>query len=1777
MKHTRERGRANGIPTEAVGATFPLSSAQYEVWLAQQVAPDVPLCIAHYVALRGPLDVDVLREATVAAAQEFGSPFLRLIEVDGGPRQVVDANTDRSIPLRDFRDESDPVAAATAWIDRDHTRPIPLMGGRLVESTVLRTADREHWWYSKIHHVALDGHGAVTMVNRIAELYTSATEHREPTTVERAHPQQLYALDAEYRVSERFAADRTYWSDRMKGVTEPTSLSDGSAPASARSVRIGGALLPDAADRLDHAGNVATATIVAAFACYLSRRTGRTDVLLTVPMSGRTTALLRRSGGMTAGAIPFPVHVDEHSTVTDLVQRVQLDLLGALRHQRFGLGDIRREVGADLSGPMVNVMLFPQRIAMGPVEGEYHIVSSGPVDDVLVNVYPRGSPSRTIVDFLANPGRYSPGELSARHREFPEFLDEFLTAEPNAPLESLHRETAEGGARRRAEAVDVEYWRRCLAGAPTSSGPTVDRRRPASLSQRVETAEGRVPSALARLLGDAHTSGSPLDVLRTALAVLLARLGDTDDVVIGIENDAPEPRLRTIPLRVTVNPLSTFAEITARIRDGREAAIEHAGVPLETLVRRLRLPRTPGRAPLFQVLVGNRRRQLDGLDMTVAITRSEQDDMQLILRYSPDLFDSATARLMVDRLLTTLKAMVDQPDSTIGDLLLLDRSEAALLTEFGHRPGNPAPTTFSSPDSTLAELFAAQVARSPDAPAVVFDEERLTYAQLADRAKALAAVLERLGVGPESVVMVAVPRSADLAVAILAVLETGGVYLPVDPDHPSGRLRQLLRDSGPVCVLTRGDVASRLPDAECPVLAVESCRESEEPRRPGRRRVRGHPDSAAYIIYTSGSTGKPKGVTVTHRNVVELLTNALHDCDFRTTDVWSCTHSAAFDFSVWELWGALLHGASVVIVDVDTVRTPDRLLELLRRERVTVLSQTPSAIEVLAAAQGDVPDLRYVVLGGERLDLEHLRNWYDAHDDNHPLLVNMYGITETTVHVTEMPLGRELMASAPASVIGQGLPGLRLTVLDRRLRPVPVGVEGELYVAGSQVARGYRGRYGLTATRFVADPRGPAGARMYRTGDVVRWRSDGHLEYLRRTDRQVQIRGHRVEPDEVEAVVRGCEGVGRCVVDVRTHPNLGSMLVGYVVPTPGSSVDLQAITEAVASRLPSYMTPDRLVALDKIPVTPNGKLDRNALPPPSFRTEQDTVPQTSVETVVAESFADCLGIPDIGLDDNFLELGGNSLAAARVLTRVNGALGSGLTVRDVLDAPTPRMLADRAVQAGGRSRPPLVHHTTPDRIPLSATQTRLWLVNRYDPESPAYNMPAAFRLRGTLDHDALRRAFADVLDRHAALRTVYPTRTSDGDPEQQILAIADAIPDLTCRPMEGSAFEEDIDAEISTGFDVRVDAPLRARLIQTGTDEHVLVVVVHHISADGASMVVLSRDLAAAYAAHSSGIEPGWPPLTVTYADYALWQRQLLEGDRDSNDGTAADLRYWSERLAGAAPVLDLPVDRPRPTRRDLLGARYEFALGADASRALDRLAKEESATLFMTAHAALALLLVRMSGTDEVVIGTPVDGRTHAALDDVVGLFVNTIALHTRIRGDMSFRTLLAKIRRDDLDAMSHSEIPFDRVVDALDPARSSAYTPVYQVLLEMRAGAATPRLPGLDVEQIDLGDRIAKTDLQLYVTDTPDSGVTDGGLTFGFVYATDIFDASTIEDLASRFLRLLENATTRPDEVFAAQNLLSGVELGLVPCVGGSGVGGAVLGELLVSGVGDGLGVAV
>ncbi|QZV57981.1 pyoverdine non-ribosomal peptide synthetase PvdD [Pseudomonas aeruginosa] len=1314
----------------------------------------------------------------------------------------------------------------------------------------------------------------------------------------------------------------------------------------------------------------------------------------------------------------------------------------------------------------------------------------------------------------------------------------------------------------------LAYWTGLLGGEQPVLELPFDRPRPVRQSHRgaqfILELDIDLSQALRRVAQQEGATAFAL--LLASFQALLYRYSGQADIRVGVpianRNRVEIERLigffvNTQVLKADLDGRMGFDELLAQARQRALEAQAHQDLPFEQLVEALQPERSLSHNPLFQVLFnyqsearGNGQAfrfdelqmesvQFDSrtaqFDLTLDLTDEEQR-FCAVFDYATDLFDASTVERLAGHWRNLLRGIVANPRQRLGELPLLDAPERRqTLSEW-----NPAQREYAV-QGTLQQRFEEQARQRPQAVALILDEQRLSYGELNARANRLAHCLIARGVGADVPVGLALERSLDMLVGLLAILKAGGAYLPLDPAAPEERLAHILDDSGVRLLLTQGHLLEHLPrQAGVEVLAIDGLvldGYAESDPLPTLSA-----DNLAYVIYTSGSTGKPKGTLLTHRNALRLFSATEAWFGFDERDVWTLFHSYAFDFSVWEIFGALLYGGRLVIVPQWVSRSPEDFYRLLCREGVTVLNQTPSAFKQLmaVACSADMatqqPALRYVIFGGEALDLQSLRPWFQRFGDRQPQLVNMYGITETTVHVTYRPVSEADLKGGLVSPIGGTIPDLSWYILDRDLNPVPRGAVGELYIGRAGLARGYLRRPGLSATRFVPNPfPGGAGERLYRTGDLARFQADGNIEYIGRIDHQVKVRGFRIELGEIEAALAGLAGVRDAVV--LAHDGVGgTQLVGYVVADSAEDAERlrESLRESLKRHLPDYMVPAHLMLLERMPLTVNGKLDRQALPQPDASLSQQAyrAPGSELEQRIAAIWAEILGVERVGLDDNFFELGGHSLLATRVISRVRQEQQLDASLKALFERPVLEAFAqglERTTDAV--STIPLADRQQP--LALSFAQERQWFLWQLEPESAAYHIPSALRLRGRLDVDALQRSFDSLVARHETLRTRF--RLEGGRSYQQVQPAVSVSIEREQFGEEGLI--ERIQAIVVQPFDLERGPLLRVNLLQLAEDDHVLVLVQHHIVSDGWSMQVMVEELVQLYAAYSQGLDVVLPALPIQYADYALWQRSWMEAGEKERQ-----LAYWTGLLGGEQPVLELPFDRPRPARQSHRGAQLGFELPRELVEAVRALAQREGASSFMLLLASFQALLYRYSGQADIRVGVPIANRNRVETERLIGFFVNTQVLKADLDGRMGFDELLAQARQRALEAQAHQDLPFEQLVEALQPERNASHNPLFQVLFnhqsEIRSVTPEVQLEDLRLEGLAWDGQTAQFDLTLDIQED------ENGIWASFDYATDLFDASTVERLAGHWRNLLRGIVANPRQRLGELPLLDAPE---------------------------------
>ncbi|HYG65747.1 MAG TPA: non-ribosomal peptide synthase/polyketide synthase, partial [Thermoanaerobaculia bacterium] len=1318
-----------------------------------------------------------------------------------------------------------------------------------------------------------------------------------------------------------------------------------------------------------------------------------------------------------------------------------------------------------------------------------------------------------------------------------------------------------------ALATEVEYWREQLRGAPPIADLPLDHPRPKDLADDGAVLAHTLPvglSAALRAFGRRQGATSFITLL-AGFQALLGRYAAEPDVVVGTPV-AGRTHLEiegligffvnTLVLRTRMEDGPCFEELVRRVRHTTLEAHAHQDVPFEELVEKLQPERSLAVSPLFQVMFDVKtytgwRAGLQGLRATMAGVASQtakfdlnlnvldlKDGLHLALEYRADLFDATTAWRLLNHLERLLQGAIADPGGRLPELPLLSEAERAQLLEW-----NDTRRSYIL-ERCLHELVEEQARLAPDQTAIVWRDGAVSYGELERRANRLAHELRDLGIGPEDRVGLMLRRSPAMVVGILGILKAGGAYVPLDPSYPDERLAYMIDDAELSVVVTETGASSVAQASGATVLDLDRerqriARRSEE--APAPRAVAGN---LAYVIYTSGSTGRPKGVMVPHRGVANRLLWAQEVYRLDEQDAVLQKASFSFDFSVWECFAPLLAGARLVLAEPGRQGDGAYLIRTIQEHGVTFVHFVPSMLAVFLAEEGveECVSLRQVFSGGEALTPE-LR---DRALMRLPApLDNQYGPTEISIDTT-----RWVCAPGPDPYrlpVGHPIANSRLYVVDRELRPVAVGLHGELLVGGTGVTRGYLRRPDLTAERFVPDPFAEeAGARLYRTGDLARRLTDGTVEFRGRVDHQVKLRGFRIELGEIESTLAEYPLVRDAVAIVREDVPGDPRLVAYLVADEGAAPRAPELRGFLQELLPEYMIPSAFVVLEAFPRTPAGKVDRRALPAPERTLAQSSAlyvaPRTPLEGVLAQVWAELLQAERVGIHDNFFELGGHSLLATQVVSRVRSLLGIEVPLRALFERPTLSGFAYIVESArrslGGSQMPPLQRVDRSLDLPLSFAQQRLWFLDQLAPGGGAYNVPVALRVEGDLHVGVLQCSLTEIVRRHEALRTVFAAH--DGTPVQIVEPPYElALPVVDLSGLEEGRRErlgsELLGREARRPFHLSRGPLLRALVVRLSAEEHLALVTIHHIVSDGWSIGILVREVSMLYASLSARMDSPLPELPVQYADYAVWQRSWLQGEV-----LAQDIDYWRRQLAGAPALLELPTDRPRPAVQSSRGAAWVFPLPVELSAGLQSLSRRRGATLFMTLLAGFQMLLARYTGQQDVVVGTPIAGRNHVELEGLIGFFINTLILRTDLRGEPGFEDLLGRVRETVLSAHTHQEVPFEKLVEELEPERSLAYSPLFQVLFALQnVPQEELSIRDLRLRPLDSPATTAKFDLAMALSEAE-------GEVRGLVeYNTDLFDEVTIERLARHFERLLSAVVEAPSSPVGGLALLSAAEL--------------------------------
>ncbi|TWH51491.1 non-ribosomal peptide synthetase, partial [Dulcicalothrix desertica] len=1313
------------------------------------------------------------------------------------------------------------------------------------------------------------------------------------------------------------------------------------------------------------------------------------------------------------------------------------------------------------------------------------------------------------------------------------------------------------------------YWQQELAGELPVLNLATDRPRPPVQTYNGATYSFKLSPELTQKLKElAKLEGVTLYIVILAVfQVLLHRYTGQEDILVGSPTAGRSKAEFAQIVGYFANPVvqranfsgnPTFQEFLSQVRSTVLGAITHQDYPFPLLVKQLQPERDQSRSPLFQASFVLQKAQLGSvielLTQRETGTQVQRGDLLLepfeiaqqegqfdldldiieankslfgAFKYNTDLFNRETIEQLTGHFQNLLSAIVSNPQQKVSELSILSQAELhQLLVEWNHT------ATAYPQDKCIHELFEQQVEKTPSSVAVVFGDEQLTYKQLNTRANQLAHHLQTLGVKPEVLVGICVERSIEMVVGLLGILKAGGAYVPLDPSYPQERLNYILSDSQVSVLLTQQKYLESFPEIGAKVVCLDTDSQIISTHSDKNLSAIVQVNNLAYVIYTSGSTGTPKGVMVEHQSLVNFISSAKIEYGIGFEDRILQFSSISFDVSVEEIYPCLTCGGILILRTSQILNSVSLFVEKCREWKLTVLD-LPTAywqqlISELVATNEILPSsVRLVIIGGEGVLPGKIRLWqkYVKNLEKSPQLINAYGPTETTVEATIFNLSGFVLGDTESPIpIGRPIGNIQTYILDKYLQPVPIGVPGEIYIGGDGLARGYLNQPELTADKFIPNPfDNSKSKRLYRTGDLARYLSDGNIEYLGRIDNQVKVRGYRIELGEIESVLQTHPQVQQVVVIAREDVPGNKKLVAYVVAQENSLTSNQ-LRELTQKKLPEYMLPSSFVILDTLPLTPNGKVDRKALPAPGGEWEREgeyIAPRTASEEIIANIFTNVFGVEKVSVYDNFFKLGGHSLLATQLISRIRQAFEVELPLRAVFESPTVAQLGQTLEQLRishqGLSLPAITStFDSVEQLPLSWAQERLWFLNQLEGASATYNMPLSVHISGELDINALREALLQIIQRHSILRTSF--QTVNDTPVQVIhpeVTIDINLVDL--QQMELTERETSVAqqaySEAITPFNLEKAPLVRCTLLQLAASETVLLLTMHHIVCDGWSMGVFIQEVSALYQTFCLGEDSPLGELPIQYADFAVWQRQWLSGE-----WLQTQLDYWKQQLEGAPQLLQLPTDRTRPSVQTFSGSTYTFTLNPQLTQQLCRLTTQSGTTLFMTLLAAFATLLYRYSGQSDILIGSPIANRNRSEIEPLIGFFVNTLVLRTHFEDNPSFQELLTQVRETTLKAYEYQDVPFEQVVEALQPQRELSYSPLFQVMFVLQnAPMGELELPGVTLTLQQVESTITKFDLTLSMQETADSLV---GL---WEYNTDLFNKETIERMTGHLQNLL------------------------------------------------------
>ena len=1763
------RGRATEIGGDRITPRarkdyVPLSFAQQRLWFLDQLeAGSAAYNVPTAVRLRGSLNVKALERSLKEVVRRHEVLRTTFTVVEGQPVQVIGEGEEFGLSVLELAaglsaEEREAEVQRLAQVEA--AQPFDLRIGPLLRATLVRLSAEEHVALLTMHHIVSDGWSTGVLIRELAALYEAFTQGQSSPLPELPIQYADYAVwQREWLSGEVLERQLGYWREQLAGAPAQLELPTDHARPAVQSFAGGfedfkvSRELSEQLRRLSRSeGTTLFMTLLAAFKLLLYRYTGQDDIVVGTGIANRNRHETEGLIGFFVNMLVLRTKLSGAESFRELLGQVREVALAAYAHQDVPFERLVEELQPerDLSRtPLFQVVFVLQnaplpRLSLSGVELTAVEMSSEATHfDLMMSLEEREGELFGTLEYATNLFERETIRQMLRHYEqvlaaVGESAEQRLLA---VELEQWEREagTAEEVVVFDAQLIEERrYWQerlgelvgRPVAGLRTRRGEVEDVREKSDeeWEQLEYQFDAELSAAVQKL-----TSGSPFlqyTMWLAGLKVCLQQRTGVRQVAVGSPPLAGTGGTSANAL-VMVDEIrggESFRELVLRVRQSLLEGYERQGYPYRRLLKDLGGSEVSGE--LFDVVLA-----LEGLHGELVATgagvrlrlrRAEEDRWQLVVAYERGGYSRTNIEGFIRQWEEVMRQVVAAPQQRLSELELIGPDEQRQLLVEWNRTTREYPR-----ERCVHELFEEQARLRPAATAIETEAEEVSYGELNARANQLARYLRARGVGPDVPVGIMIDRSVELIVGLLGILKAGGAYVPLDPDYPQERLAFMLADVQLPILLIKEQWLERVPATEAAIICLDTDWPEITRENESNLESQATAENLAYVIYTSGSTGRPKGVMVTHRGLVNYLDWSASS--YRVQEAaGTVVHSPlGFDLTVTSLYCPLLVGQRLVLQP--EAAGVEELVERLKDGRQwSLVKMTPAHLDVLAqmGEPGGEVQVQTLVVGGEALLGRSLRNWREQAPETR--VVNEYGPTETVVGccVYEVAAAEVKEGAVP---IGRPIANTQLYVLDEWQRPVPVGVAGELYVGGAGVTRGYWRRPELTAEKYLPDPfSAQTGARLYRTGDLVRHLADGNLEYLGRADEQVKVRGYRIELGEIEAVLAEHEEVREAIVVVREEAAADKRLVAYLLTEGGAELNNGELRSWLREKLPEYMVPTAFVTLSELPLTPNGKVDRRALPAPEPLQggSQRVAPRTPVEELLVGIWAEVLEVGQPGIEDDFFELGGHSLLATQVISRIRQAFEVELPLRTLFEASTPARLAavvEAELSEGTALAIPPVKAVEHDgALPLSFAQQRLWFLDQLEPGSAAYNIPAAVRLKGSLDVKALERSLKEVVRRHEVLRTTFTV--VQGQPVQ-VIGEGEGF-GLSVLELAAGLSEEECEAEVqrlaqveaALPFDLGTGPLLRATLVRLSAEEHVALLTMHHIVSDGWSTGILIRELAALYQAYTHGQPSPLPELPIQYADYAVWQREWLSGEV-----LERQLGYWREQLAGAPAQSELPTDHARPAVQSFAGAFESFRVGKELSEQLRRLSRSEGATLFMTLMAAFKLLLYRYTGQSDLVVGTPVANRGQVETEGLIGFFVNTLVLRTNITGAESFRDLLGQIREVALAAYAHQDVPFERLVEELQPERNLSRSPLFQVMFMLQSAPQVKlELPRLELTGLANASQTAKFDLTLGLEET-----IGGEIVGAMEYNRELYEPETVRRMLRHFEQILSEVVAQAE----------------------------------------------